>query len=373
MKLFSQAKNISLILTAISVFFVGSASAQMFESIGIETKYENTEIAELFNRGTILMAQAKYNESAKVFKQIIALNPKVPGVYANLTRVYMGLGKGDEAEKMARREIEVNPNSAAAYNNLGYALQLLVENDEAISALRKAIELDPQLNRAYFNLASAYRSSGMLAGLDGNKELESTQLAKAEETLKIFLIAHPGNKLALVMLVGVAMEAEHYEKAVEYSLALTKIAPADFEAQKNLGVAYLQNGQPAEAVSAFEKAIELKSEDYQSRRFLGIALATSGQTEKSNGILTPIASNEPTLYFDLGMAAFYTKRFDDAVRLFELAVNQDSSSIPAIYQLSLSYSLLQNREAAMKRYNDLKKISPKDAEELFSRITETKK
>jgi len=370
MKLSRQIKNTSLILIAALTIFTGNLFAQYQESIGIETIYENAEIAELFNRGTVLMYQAEFNESAKVFKQVIALNPRMPGAYANLTRVYMGLGKWDEAKKMAYREIEVNPTSATAHNNSGYALHLLVKNDEAITVLKKAIELDPKLSRAYFNLAYVYRSSGMLAK-DDVRKLE--QLSRAETVLESFLNNHPNNKKALAALVDVAMTAERYEKAVAYSLELTKIIPEDFDAQKTLGIAYLQAGKPAEAVVALEKAVALYSEDDECRRFFGIALATSGQTEKSITILKGAASNEPTLYFDLGMAAFYAKRFSDAAQFFKLAVDQDSSSIPAIYQLSFSYSLLENREAAMKQYEELKKVSPKDAEELLQRIVYTKK
>lgn len=370
MKLLHQVKNTALILVAVLTIFTGNLFAQYQESIGIETIFGNAEIADLFNRGTVLMYQAKFDESAKVFKQVIALNPQTPGVYANLTRVYMGLGKWDEAEKMAYREIEVNPTSATAYNNSGYALSLLVKNDEAITVLKKAIELDPKLSRAYFNLAYAYRSSGMLAKDDARK---SEQLAKAETVLKSFLNTHPNNKKALVALVDVAMTAERYEKAVAYSLELTKIIPEDFDAQNTLGIAYLQVGKPAEAVVALEKAVKLKSADEQCRRFLGIALATSGQTEKSITLLKRAASNEPTIYFDLGMAAFYAKRFSDAVQFFKLAVDQNASSVSAIYQLSLSYSLLENREAAMEQYEKLKNVSPQDAEELLQRILDTKK
>ncbi len=366
MKSLHQIKNTALILTAILTIFTGNLFAQFMESIGVETTHENAEIAELFNRATVLMNQAKCNESAKVFKQVIALNPQTPGVYANLTRVYECLGNWDEAEKMAYREIEVNPTSAIAYNNSGYAVSLLIrKDDEAITFLKKSIELDPKLSRAYFNLAYIYRTSGMLAEDDARK---SEQLAKAEDVLKVFLNAHPNYKRALAALVDVAMTAERYEKAVAYSLELTKIIPEDFDARKTLGINYLQNGRPTDAVIAFEKACKLKPEDYDCQRYLGIALATSNQTEKSLAILKKVVPNEPAIYFDLGLAAFYNGKFSDATEYFKQAVNVDPVSAKAIYQLSLSYLSLGNREAAMEQYDKLKKINSEDAEELLRRI-----
>lgn len=371
MKLFHQIKNTALILIAVLTIFAGNLFAQFQESIGIETIRGDAKIAELYSRGVVLANQAKFNESAKVFKEIIALNPKTPGVYAHLTRVYLGLGKHDEAEKMAYREAEVNPTSAIAQNNSGYALSLLVQKeDEAIRALKKAVELDPKLGRAYFNLSDIYYTYAILADDDARK-LE--QSAKAETVLESFLKIYPNNKNALAALVAVAMAAEQYEKAVAFNLELIKIVPESFKAQKTLGVAYLQAGKPEEAVIAFEKADKIYPEDEECRKFLGVALATSGQAEKAIPILKRAASNQPTLYFDLGMVAFYAKRFSDAVQFFKLAVNQDASSMPANYQLSLSYLSLGNRGSAIEQYEKLKKISPKDAEELLEQLSDTKR
>lgn len=183
----------------------------------------------------------------------------------------------------------------------------------------------------------------------------------------------PDDKKATAALANVKTTAGQYEKEVALYNRLAKNAPEDFNAQRALGIAYLQNGNPAAAVAAFEKAVALKPGDYQCRQWLGIALATSGQTERALPMFEQTASGAPSFYFDLGMTLFYAEKFDDAIRFFELAVSQDASSIPAIYQLSLSRLLSGNTETAMREYEKLKKISPPDAEELLQRIVDVKK
>lgn len=357
-----------LFLTLTATLFAGSVSAQQQTETDNKEKLKNDTVAELLVRGRNLTEQAKYSEAKKIFEQVVELNPRTPGVSVALTLVYMGLGEHDKALKSAYREMELSPNSATAYNNSGYALHLLVKNDEAITILKKAIELDPKLSKAYFNLADAYRSSGMLTE---DTKIKAEQFTKAEAVLESYLKIQPNDEKALAALVNIAMTAENYEKAVAYSLERVKIKPADFDALKTLGITYLQNGKPADAAAALERACLLNSENYDCRRFLAIALATSDQTEKSLKYLEKIVVNEPTIYFDLGMAAFYAKKFGSAVEYFNRAVMIDSSSAKAIYQLSLSHLASGNPVAAMEQYDKLKKLNSADAEELLRRIENT--
>lgn len=358
MKRLNQILLPLIILIATILIFAGVSLAQ-------QKGETDLKVAALFKQGLDLIKQNEFSKAEKVLKQVAVVNPRMPGVYMNLSRVYMGLGKHEEAKKMAYREIEVNPDSAAAYNNSGYALSMLVLKDEAITILKKAIELDPKLSQPYFNLADAYRSSAMLSD---DSERKSKQFAEAEKVINTFLKIYPDNEQALAVLVNIAMTAEQYEKAVAAGLKWVIIKPEDFNAQKNLGIAYLQNGDPANAVRPLEKAFNLKPDDIQGQRFFGIALATSGQTEKSLTVLKKNAPDDFSLYFGLGMTAFYAKKFNDAMEYFKQAISIEPDSAQAIYHLSLSYFSAGKRESALEQYNKLKLVNAEIAEELWQRI-----
>lgn len=364
----NQTSLITFIIFVISISFPDGLNAQSQNQTESQAASVNEQAAILFKQGKDLMQQKKFGQAAKTFERVIALDPRTLGVYLNLTITYQALGKHRNAAAVARLEVKFNPTSAMAYNNSGYALSLLVDDSEqeAIDMLKKAIELDPKLRRAYLNLANIYRTSAVLAD---DVKLRSTKAAEAAVVLKDYLKIQPNDEIVLAELVGVAMVAERFQEAVATSLEWVKIKPGDFEAQKALGLAYLQNGSPADAVLTLQKAVKLKPEDVYCWRDLGVALATSDQREKALEILIKVAPDQFDLYFGLAMRAVYAEKFDDATEYFKQAVKIKPDSTAAIYQLALSYYATGNHKAALEQHAKLKAINFEDAEELLQRIS----
>lgn len=369
-----------LLRTLLSVFFFGFltvvlnaqtvvdpeiAFAPGFQERDIIVSSNNPKAAEMIKQGDAFYKQRKYRKAKESYEQALAADPRMLGGHLKLCVAYLALGKGREALSMARAELKSNPNSAIAYNNSGYGLDQFLLFDEAIEMYKKAIELDPALSQSYLNLADSYESAGRLAD---EEKLKPVFFAKATAVLKDFLKIEPNNERAAAALVRVAMAGEQFDNAVSFGLEWVKINPGSFDAQYQLGTAYLQAGKPADAVFAFEKASELKPDDLQSRRFLGIALAMSGQRQKALEILTKNFPEQSRLFFGLGMTIFYAKNFGDAAEFLKQAVIAEPKFVNAIYQLAVCYSEMGNRQAALEQYNKLKKIDAEAAEELLRRI-----
>lgn len=82
------------------------------------------------------------------------------GKYINLSLYYYQAHLYDESIKMSKKALELNPKSAVAYNNLCSAYNDLQDWDKAIEAGKKALELDPNFQLAKANLEWAESQKG---------------------------------------------------------------------------------------------------------------------------------------------------------------------------------------------------------------------
>ncbi len=94
-----------------------------------------------------------FDEAAKAFKKVIALDKNYGEAHYNLGVVLQKLKRLNEAEASYTRAISINPEDPKAHNNLGNTLQELGKLDEAEEELGRAITLKPNYADALHNLA----------------------------------------------------------------------------------------------------------------------------------------------------------------------------------------------------------------------------
>ncbi len=118
------------------------------------------------------------------------------------------------------------------------------------------------------------------------------------------------------------------EMAVEEMKRAIKDDPQNPYFHKGLGMAYLQRREPAKAVDALRKALELNPYYTDVRNDLGLALLLSGRREEGKTeFLT--AFNDPTYNSpevaarNLGQANFEEKKYDQALNWYRTAVQRN--------------------------------------------------
>ena len=79
------------------------------------------------------------------------------------------------------------------------------------------------------------------------------------------------------------MRRGRVNEAIEHSEEALRIRPNDADAQNNLGLALLQNGDPKRAVAHFEKTLEINPGHMNAEVNLAWALATSPDDSTRNG------------------------------------------------------------------------------------------
>ena len=92
---------------------------------------------------------------------------------------------------------------------------------------------------------------------------QAGQLADAADIYKNIIKAHPENADAWNLLSTVFLAAGNLELAVSLAQQATVLAPDFFVPYVNLGNALQASGQFEDAVSAFQKAIALNSENQE--------------------------------------------------------------------------------------------------------------
>jgi len=148
-----------------------------------------------------------------------------------------------------KRATEVDPKNKFAWNNLGLVYFAMRENDQAIAAFQKQIDVNPYDEYAYNNLGRVYWND-----------------RKYEEAVKAFnkqLENNPLDQFAHSNLGQMYAEWHKYDLAaaeLEKAVAVTPdTANGAGELQVSLGDAYLNLGQDAKALAAFDHAVELSA------------------------------------------------------------------------------------------------------------------
>ena len=146
--------------------------------------------------------------------------------------------------------------------NSGNVLRALGRNDEAAKRYEEAVGIDGRLVAAHFNLGAVRLQADRLP----------EAMAQFEQTLKLdanYTPAHTSLGSAL-LLAGRAPEAlSHYATAL-------RLDPSA-KSQRDLGVALLFARQPAEAVAHLEEAVRLAPDSAQAHEFLGNAFLALGR------------------------------------------------------------------------------------------------
>lgn len=149
------------------------------------------------------------------------------------------------AEALLKRATELDPKNKYAWNNLGLIYLGTRQDDQAIACFKKQIEVNPYDEFAYNNLGRTY-----------------WQDRNYEEAVKAFdkqLENNPLDKFAHSNLGAMYAEWHKYDLAVPELEKAISLTPDSAELQVTLGDAYLNLGQDAKALAAFDHAVELNA------------------------------------------------------------------------------------------------------------------
>jgi predicted Zn-dependent protease len=260
----------------------------------------------------------KRNEPAKarpLLEQAFAreAGQKTPMLFNLLSQAHRQLGQAAEAARIARAGLAQIGEQPELFDALGLALAASGEHEEAITAWQAALSRQPNDAGINYNLATSLLALGRLddalAALDrsltlqpmflptlllrGEIELEAAHLDRAEKYLRPAFTSHPENPRARQLLakwhrrMGAAAEAKNDPTSAErhYRDGLTLDANHG-ELQVSLGLFYLVQARPTEAIDPLASYHRSNPESPQGCVFLGQAFAASGKRDEAREILS---------------------------------------------------------------------------------------
>jgi len=147
--------------------------------------------------------------------------------------------------------------------------------------------------------------------------------------------------LGFVLVAGLA-SLSHQQTAIwrnsetlfKHAIAVTK---NNAEAHAHLGVSYLRENRPADAIGPFEQAVAIRPRLKEAHTGLGVAFRMTGQPERailSHTAALEIDPDQPVVYANLGVAYEDMHNYAEAERNLREALRLDPSLTTAHNALS---------------------------------------
>lgn len=198
----------------------------------------------LCKRGTVFLRKGMNDSAMQDFQTVLRKDPSHAAAHQGMGQAYFKVKDYGGAEKHFQEAVKSNPRLWASYNFLGIMYDYQGQHERAVESYKAAIN-------ARQDEASLFNNLGVSYALAGRNEM-------AVEVFRQGLSISPrdrriGNNLGMVL----CKLGRHFE-----ALEAFKTSGDEAQAYNNLGCFYLEEGEFERAIRAFERAIQLRREDY---------------------------------------------------------------------------------------------------------------
>ncbi|MBP1661433.1 MAG: tetratricopeptide repeat protein [Candidatus Aminicenantes bacterium] len=197
---------------------------------------------------------------------------KDPRVQCERGAVAMRYGLTDEAVKYGLQAVALDPEHFDGWNLLGTAYYTKGDFAKSAEAYEKAAAIKPGAADVQRNLGLAY------------VELKETE--KAEAALKRALDSDDAE--AAYQMGKLCYNAKRYDEALQYALTAIRQDGKSARAYNLKGVTLNQLGRYAEAAGSFQAGIVLAPDDVGLRINMGIAYMNAGDPAKAKAVLEAV-------------------------------------------------------------------------------------
>lgn len=279
-------------------------SQKIFEEPGNDEYYVERALSLINNDKNFKLA-------VKDLEKAIKLNPAKNSYYIKLADAYFGNNQTYKARDMYLKAVSKNPD-AETYFKTGSFFFLVRKYNEARLYLNEALKKDESYPKAYFFLAQTF------------KETEDT-----------------------------ANAIKYYKRAVQTDAG-------DYNAYLQLGIIFTLTSD-SEALNYLDAAINTNSGIDESWYSRGFYYQKKGNYEKALADYQQTITLNPyhsTAYYNAGYIYFELKKWDTALRHFELAMRANNDFEKPVYMTGLTYEAKNDIEKARLYYNRCLQIDP---------------
>ena len=320
-----------------------------------------------YHLGDALFSTGDSEEALQHLEAAIERDPMLVEAMLRAAVILNESGRHAEAVARARKVLELNPGNAFAHSILGNAHLALGERDKAEAEYAQAVRLEPGF--VYFRdlLARFY--------------VESEQIPRAVAACQAIVILDPRHLPAHRELVtlfekeGRPALREYHEgclalfsgrdkEAAEHYAAAIARDPEMRGAYLDLGTAYLNMGDTANAESVITKALELNKEDAVARSLLGRVRLAQGRKKEAEELFRKVIEASPAYrpaHLHLADLLREEDRCKEAVASYRKAIELAPRPVAPHECLVACYEALGDTEQAMAAQAEVVRRSPRGA------------
>jgi len=270
-------------------------------------------VRKRLEQGLAYLEKDKYKRAAAVFEDVVAHTPELVSAQVALVRAYMGERRWDDASAVLRSLLEQHPDNGEAHYLLGQALAATDHLEEAIEEIERALSLGYERADKYLTLLREYLAEKTSPQKTPPSEAESEQ----EE--------------ATAPQVRQAVESAPVPDEVDVPV----VAPAT--AERTAAPEPMHEEELPVAIVEEELApdTELSSEEDTSEKPREAA-PQQPPDETAEETMAPAAR----VHFERGQAFADGGRWDEAIREFQAALEEDAGFNDAYVAMGKAYAKL---------------------------------
>jgi tetratricopeptide (TPR) repeat protein len=268
------------------------------------------------NLGRLYFSQLDYEHAVQTLSKGLKLNPDMPTASAMLGMSYLEIGQAANAEEPLQTALRANPKDPLVQIALSKVYIRLQKYNQAVDLLRTYTDQNPRDEAAWYLLGKTYLqlsedSLGRINQIDPNSVVAHEVAGEIDESMHNYDGALVEYKKAIDLAPSQPDPHMHMGNTF-WSISKWDSARSEFEAglthdpnnctaHWKLGNTILEaNGEPSEALTHLNRAVELCPELMQARVDRARALIKSGkQTDALPDLLAAEkeSPDEPSIHF----------------------------------------------------------------------------
>lgn len=196
--------------------------------------------------------------------------------------------------------------------------------------------------------------------------------SKAERYLREYLVFHPDDLDTYVSLADVQTKQRDYDSAIASFQRILELDPSSDSANMGMGSVYIRMMKWSDAIPPLEKAIQLNPDNAEVYAMMGKAYKEQRTFDKAAEAYKNYLNSNPAspgdTHFELGECYMEIEQFDDAVAMFQQAVEADAQNMQKSYKLGQAMQKAERYDEAAEVYYRLAELSPDEAKIYYNTI-----
>ncbi|MBM4031075.1 MAG: tetratricopeptide repeat protein [Planctomycetes bacterium] len=320
------------------------AIATLVEALHFDSK--NVEVYRLL--GVAYLHKGEHERAKTMFQRMLELDPEQARAHQVLAGIELAQGSVDKAIHHCRIALDVEPKNVDVHFLLGMAYMQRQRYEGAKTEFEHVLALREKHPGARMNLAAVH--------------IQLREYDLAQEQLQLCIKDSPDLPRARYALARLFMVERKFDKAES---ELTQLLKNEAErANVHLAMADLRlaKGEKEGAIEAAKTALSINAKLLDARAFLARRYISeqnwAGALAELEAALKENPKHAPA--YEAAVIQVYLTRYDEAVKLFEKAVQNDVNPASALAGAAAALQLKGDHRAAQASISDADKRKPQD-------------